>query len=447
MRRLYVTLSFLALLLALGIAACAAPAASTPQQGPPGPMGPPGPVGQPGPPGERGPMGPPGPAGMDARPAVYIGSAACAECHSDLYTTFMQSGHPNLLTRVVDGQTPTFPFSSVPNPPDGYTWADISYVIGGFAWKARFLDQEGYLITGDADAATQYNLANSVLRTQPHWVAYNAGVENKPYDCGSCHTTGYVPIGNQHGLPGLIGTWAEDGVGCEACHGPGSNHANDPYLVKASVVRDAELCTQCHLRGDPAGQLQAEDGFISHHEEYADFFHSKKQVMRCIDCHDPHATTKYAEAGAATRVSCENCHFAQAQYQRMTDRLHAECIDCHMPRVIRNAQGDPERFTGDMRTHLMAINPQALRQFNADGTPTQPHLALEYACMSCHNDATRIGSLPEEQLVAAAVGYHDRDQAGSLNRQRTRAPRGETPTATPEPQATALPAEETGNDE
>ena len=47
-----------------------------------------------------------------------------------------------------------------------------------------------------------------------NWVPYHAG-EEKPYNCGTCHTTGYVPEGNQDDMPGMIGTWAEDGIGCE----------------------------------------------------------------------------------------------------------------------------------------------------------------------------------------------------------------------------------------
>ncbi len=35
-------------------------------------------------------------------------------------------------------------FSRVPDPPEGYTWEDISYVIGGYGWKARFIDLEGH---------------------------------------------------------------------------------------------------------------------------------------------------------------------------------------------------------------------------------------------------------------------------------------------------------------
>jgi hypothetical protein len=96
---------------------------------------------------------------------VYVGSERCATCHSSAHQDEAKSGHPNKLRKVIDGQPPKYPFSEVPSPPEGYTWQDITYVIGGYGWKARFLDKKGYIITG---AKAQYNLATK------SWVAYEA---------------------------------------------------------------------------------------------------------------------------------------------------------------------------------------------------------------------------------------------------------------------------------
>src|SRR5690606_14297928 len=148
----------------------------------------------------------------------YIGSTACAQCHQELYDVFIQSGHPWILTPVVNGEPPDYPFTNLPSPPAGYNWADISYIIGGYHWKARFLDQDGYIITGeDENATTQYNLFNPEINLGNEWVGSHPGEANLPDDCGRCHTTGYVPEGHQDGRPGIIGTWAFPGIQCEAC--------------------------------------------------------------------------------------------------------------------------------------------------------------------------------------------------------------------------------------
>ncbi|MCL4831487.1 MAG: hypothetical protein KJZ86_03565 [Caldilineaceae bacterium] len=417
MRKIAVVIGVLLVLVLL--TACAGVAGPIGPAGPvgaPGPQGPEGVAGPPGPVGAPGPQGAVGPAGVAFASPVYVGSDACQECHEELYASYRQTGHPYKLNKVVDGKAPTYPFSEVPNPPEGYAWDDISYVIGGYGWKARFIDQQGFIITGGISDTTQYNLYNKNLKMGENWVAYHAG-EEKPYDCGSCHTTGYRPEGHQDGLPGLMGTWVEDGIGCEECHGPGEHHVNDPYLVEMPINRDSETCGACHRRGDVT-EIDAKDGFIQHHEQYEELFESKKRVMDCVDCHNPHQTVKYAAKGEGIKTECENCHFENEEYQKINDRRHATCIDCHMPMVTKSALGDATRFTGDVRTHLMAINPLAKSQFDKEGTFSQPYLALDFACRGCHYDGGKGAELTDEELQAAALNFHDRELSGSLNKKR-----------------------------
>jgi len=159
------------LVAALAVAGCAAEPGLPGPAGPEGAQGPPGP---PGPSGTDGAQGPPGPAGADGlsyTPPTYVGSETCAECHQELYDVFIKSGHPWKLNKVVDGQAPTYPFTELPSPPEGYTWDDIAYVIGGYNWKARFIDREGFIITGDEGATTQYNFYNPELDMGDEWVA------------------------------------------------------------------------------------------------------------------------------------------------------------------------------------------------------------------------------------------------------------------------------------
>jgi hypothetical protein len=341
--------------------------------------------------------------------AEYVGSETCGECHQETFDTFMQSGHAYKLNKVVDGQPPEYPFTEVPEPPEGYTWDDILYVIGGYNWKARFIDQEGFIITGDEDATTQYNFPNPVVGNDAEWVPYHAG-EEKPYNCGPCHTTGYSPEGNQDGLPGLIGTWAEDGIKCEECHGPGSLHADNPRGVALKVNRDAAECGDCHRRG-AVESVNASGGFIRHHEQYEELFQSKHAIIDCVQCHDPHTGViqlRQAEV-QTTRTQCENCHFESAKYQNNEAHvdLDVQCIDCHMPRVTKSAVANPDEFTGDIRTHLMAIDVDQVGQFDPEGETALSQVGLDFACKHCH---VPDGSFErtDEELREGATGYHAR---------------------------------------
>lgn len=393
----------LLLFMAVVLAACEG------QVGPQGPQGPPGSQGPPGPTGPAGAPGEPGPAGQDGLsfvPAEFVGTQACAECHGDLVDSFNQTAHANIMT-AVDGEAPDFPFSNVPNPPEGYSWDDISYVIGGYRWKALFLDNQGFLITGDA---AQYNLENDALGVDAAFVPFHTG-EQLPYDgeCAACHTTGYSPMGNQDGLPGMVGTFAQAGVQCEACHGPGSLHVNNPQAFRPTVDRDAQACEACHADGtlSPA----AADGFIQHTDFiYEDIFAGKHALIDCVQCHNPHAgVTPAREARAATTLTeCAGCHYQQAQVQNIEGHsaFSFPCESCHMPELIQVAVGDPAQHTADMQTHRVTIDPQQIGQFTEDGTAL-PQIGLDFACRQCHNDAGGIGPvLDDATLIENATGIH-----------------------------------------
>jgi len=65
-------------------------------------------------------------------------------------------------------------------------------------------------------------------------------------DCVSCHVVGW---GEQTGFKTFEDTPHLAGVGCERCHGPGSDHIQSPTTKKLGIhggVMPSVLCTQCH---------------------------------------------------------------------------------------------------------------------------------------------------------------------------------------------------------
>ena len=114
--------------------------------------------------------------------AKYAGMDSCKECHTKIYDTFVKSGHPYKLNKVVDGKPPTYPFTKVTELPEGVTWDDVSYVIGGYNWKYRFVGKDGFIITGssgDKNYLNQYNFANPIVGTDAGWAKYHPG-EKRP---------------------------------------------------------------------------------------------------------------------------------------------------------------------------------------------------------------------------------------------------------------------------
>jgi hypothetical protein len=318
------------------------------------------------------------------------------------------------LNPVANGARPDYPFSRVPQPPEGYSWNDISYVIGGYNWKALFLDKNGYIITGPAGASgqadfqNQFNLTNKTLGMGPGWDQFHSDQANLAYTCGACHATGYTSSGHQDKLEGITGKWAAPGVQCEACHGAGSLHAQNPTAVRLIVDRSSQACQQCHALGQ-TGDLQVKDGFISHHDQYGDLPIGKHALLDCVTCHDPHTgVVQQVQAGqSAQRSPCESCHYQEATVQKVAAHvaIGVRCIECHMPPMIQSAYADPAKNSADLRTHRVVIDPNVIAQVKADGSLATTAIALDSACRHCHYPGN-VTPKTDEQLLEVANGYH-----------------------------------------
>lgn len=346
-------------------------------------------------------------AGKSMAQPTFIGDEACSDCHTQIYESYRQSGHPFKLQKI-EGKPPVYPSKTspgVPSPPDGLNWSDISYVIGGFGWKARFMDKEGYILTGPENR--QYNLPNRHLGTEAHWIGYDKKKgQRKPYTCGACHTTGWTPTGaqgpHQDNLPGIHGTWAQPGVTCEACHGPASYHVRKPTQFKLTTE---ERCGDCHKRGD-ATQIDAKNGLIKHHEQYEDLLASPHQMLKCSSCHEPHSSVIYGNGTSdnkglkSIKDSCLLCH--KQQTVKLNGSAHVnECTSCHMPRIGKSAVAIKHESVsgavseGDIRTHIFRINTnQDWNMFTDDGKfvriddSGKAYITLDRSCLSCHTDKT-----------------------------------------------------------
>lgn len=315
----------------------------------------------------------------------YIGSEKCRDCHMDQFNVWQASGHPYKLRKAEKVR-----YAGIPLP-KGYKWEDISYVIGGANKKARFIDNKGYIITKAKDgspAPTQYNMISG------KWVNYKAG-KKAPYKCGPCHMTAYKKEGHQDGLPGIIGTWAEGGVGCEECHGPGSAHAyaEEPTKETVKIDTDAQACGKCHQRSGQDIPPLASKGFIKHHEQINEINTGAHEGTDCIECHNPH------ERVSNVRTQCTDCHEDKPFQEYAKNTTHGKsgvtCVDCHMPHASKSAI-KTGKFRGDVRSHLIKINldPKAKMFIEGEfkgvkGTFAQGYVTSDFSCLACHGARDR----------------------------------------------------------
>ncbi|MBN1963174.1 MAG: hypothetical protein JW910_00905 [Anaerolineae bacterium] len=193
---------------------------------------------------------------------TYVGAGECRSCHQGLSTHQATSLHALALQDVSTDQTPivadfsqgeavrtvTLPGAADARP---FTADDVAYAVGAGRYTQRYLvaADDGYLLL-----PAQWNAHESTwepFTLAESWpdAAYAWGP-----NCAYCHTVG---------LEVETFTWLDDGVRCEACHGPGSEHV---ALAEAAPLRastdelaairgaiyvgaDAQVCGQCHSAG------------------------------------------------------------------------------------------------------------------------------------------------------------------------------------------------------
>jgi len=427
----------------------------------------------------------------------FISSEDCGVCHAINYASFAQSGHPFKLNKVVNDQQPIYPFTTlngilqrvfdddldipggladpIPGTDNGLgtpvTWADVSYVIGGYFWKARFVDQAGAVVTG---TEVQYNFATDGMS------AYHNNEQDKPYNCGNCHTTGWrhtdaaLNPDRQDDLAFMDGTFFEGGVHCEACHSAGSAHAK----FRGGIVRDAQprsllelsaadagyglpiACGECHTRDgerdypsylsgfdnaliaagavdtrpdEMGGRIASKGGLIRHHEQYDEILGIDPDTLLtvrsagfmgthgdCNTCHNPHGSSVNVNNPLYTGMpgvdptngGCLGCHASYDTTLRSGGMQGLACSDCHMPDLAKSATSvaaEADRpAVGDVRSHIFRITlDSAQPQFTATGSFAYPAIDEDWSCRTCHNGSTTGVIFPIPDSLVDTYIYHN----------------------------------------
>jgi hypothetical protein len=378
--------------------------------------------------------------------ADHIGSAACLACHGGLAEADAAHGHAWTMSRI-KGQPPEFPESNpragVPSPPEPLTYDDVAFVIGGYDGSARFVDLDGYLVTGEA---AEWVLDTPVTATTAGFVPFAAdATEPLPlaFERFRKITTGAMPLDpdaprREDNRPGIEGTWAEEAVRCEACHGPGSNHAVNPAARDLFVDPNGDQsCNLCHTSSyDPVDNtVQAANGFIQPGQQRSELLVTPHAGRTCTICHDPHVSSRQADH-AGIRNGCSACHpnANMARHAGKTYTLGAyeealTCESCHMPFAVRQGSSllipsvnlgngtplDGEGRIGDQRSHVVSIAVSAddfESAFTPDGSALAVNangyaaLTLDFVCLRCHNGQGSLFGLSLEQAARVAPDLH-----------------------------------------
>jgi predicted CXXCH cytochrome family protein len=352
----------------------------------------------------------PGPVATQAAPAAapartYVGSVACERCHAATYQRWVKTRMANVVTDPKVHPEVVIPDFNKPDPALTFKLSDVAFVYGT-KWKQRYFTKKGddyFPLGAQWDIShgvwRPYLVANNTDWWVPHYGPANADRPTGPL-CDGCHSVNYN-IATK--------TVTEWNVGCEKCHGPGSEHVRLPTALnivnpaKLDTVHANDTCIQCHSQGQPLANPIAgkwydwpvgfhQGGNLSDYwklEEHKlgettfthfadgtahknrmqgnDFVRSAmyKHGVTCFDCHDVHGTANNADLIKPVGQLCLTCHGPSSPNGPHTPTLEAhthhqrgsvgsECVSCHMPKI--------EQEIGDInvRSHTFEFIPPSM---------------------------------------------------------------------------------------
>ncbi len=373
----------------------------------------------------------------------YVGSDQCTDCHVDEAEAWANSHHALAWTEVGAGKM-VADFEGTRLEHDGMS---VLFDHSGEVPTAQVTEKDGVMTEYDVHSVVgieplqQYLFETDPGRLQSFDVVWDT--ENKrwyhlypdqdlppddglhwtgPYKnwnarCAECHATGFEKNYDAQ-TRNYQSRQAEIGVGCEACHGPGSAHidwvngrvlpegVNEAGFAmswgKGQTETEIQQCAGCHSRreaheqGNPLPGTPYHDAYNlallrpgTYHPDgqildevyvYGSFLQSKMyaQGVGCMNCHEPHSATLKAEGNGV----CTQCHspagnpdfptLARKDYDTPEHHHHtedsagAQCKTCHMiERVYMGVDG--------RRDHSFRV--------------PRPDLGLgQDACTDCHTD-------------------------------------------------------------
>lgn len=299
-----------------------------------------------------------------------------------------------------------------------FTKDQIAFVYGSL-WKQRYFTKVGddyFPLSAQWDVANKTWRPYKVAKGTDWWTAFypddNMQRRTGP-TCDGCHSVGYDIHTKQ------VAEW---NVGCERCHGPGSEHVVHPTRTNIlspahfDSVAATDTCIQCHSQGQPLSSpiegkdydwpvgynvglklsdfWRLEDCTLGQTNFYYfpdctahkngmqgnDFAQSVmyRRGITCASCHDAHGTANYACRPDLPRLPWSFKRQRSPQRRpsngiRTTKRAApgSQCVACHMPAI--ETEGVPGTF---VHAHTFRfISPEITDKY-----------AIPNPCTICHAD-------------------------------------------------------------
>jgi predicted CXXCH cytochrome family protein len=352
--------------------------------------------------------------------AHYVGSLTCNKCHAAIYERWKKTPMANVVRDPREYPDAILPDLAT-NPLARFTKQQVAFVYGSI-WKQRYFTRIG---DDYFPEPAQWDIVHRAWR--PYFVAkgtdwwepfYPPDNMQRPTGptCDGCHSVGYDIHTKK------VAEW---NVGCERCHGPGSEHADHPARgnmvnpARMDYVAASDTCIQCHSQGRPRTSpiegkyydwpvgyqvgLRLQDFWtledhtlgLSSFTHFPDGTGHKNRMqgndfvqsvmyrrgVTCFSCHDAHGTGNYAQLRKPVGAICLDCHGPLSPNGPRTPTLEehthhkggspgSQCVACHMPQI--------QTTLGDLKVHA--------HTFKFITPVMSDKYKIPNPCTSCHTD-------------------------------------------------------------
>jgi predicted CXXCH cytochrome family protein len=406
----------------------------------------------------------------------FVGSAKCMSCHKQIYETWEESTHNRAVQEVTPSHNAVIaqwkgvvklnsgklPEATVKldRGADGEFLATLvdskdpaketTYKVVRTQGAGSMKGQMYYTKIGNNYFGLPLNWetisSKFVPTSMDNWYNEDGSLKQPSNDkswemtCALCHQTGleYKKVEN-----GYEATYSDLSIGCEKCHGPGSEHINSPN-AKGKIInprnleyeRGMDVCNQCHdtpgksvpkgiIRGawdevknigykigEPLTNYMQSGGMplspglrpIGASDTYHMLGSSKHHDARtnCFDCHNPHGgpTTANLKRGDMDNSLCLHCHAKEKEFATpeaiMKHTKHSydpdmkgtsRCTYCHTVQSRRqkapSVNGMP---AGGMRGMMMGFLSVSKPQQSLEMFKSDPKGTYSNACNKCHKE-------------------------------------------------------------
>jgi tetratricopeptide (TPR) repeat protein len=312
-----------------------------------------------------------------AKHVKYVGSEACADCHSSIYQSYLQSEMGRSMARLEASPIiEQFPQNDEVFDPSRNYYYQMAKRDGRFFQREYRRDNKGrlvherwmeaeYVIGSGNNLRMYFHDENGMLYQLPlTWYVHKKKwdlspgfreFENLRFSryatprCIACHNSFLQPkptANDRYAAPFDLG------IGCERCHGPGDLHVrqqngekllelppNAKTIVnpaKLAPERQLDVCRQCHLQGK-AVVLHGDSEWFdyrpglplqTHRAVYYPTTDSKSVFEVADSPHRLALSRCYRESsGRMTCLTCHNPHYSIKTFTRA--HYNAKCASCH----------------------------------------------------------------------------------------------------------------------